>query len=135
MATPNNGRDRLIRVHGPALPVVRLTADPVPMPAVRLTLPLAPGADGEERRRALHALVKKLNEMEAIGGRPGVWVDGTLSRVGDGEVVIVLAPYDLTDAVETCKRIANILFHASPGVTVKVFAAGEPDTPVYELAA
>ena len=82
----------------------------------------------------LHLLVGKLNEMEALGGRAGVWVDGERSGVQGGEVVIVLVPNDPADALATCKRVANILFNASPGVKVKVFVADESETPVYELA-
>ena len=53
-------------------------------------------------------------------------------------MVVVLAPNDPSDAIETCKRVADLLFVAARkvgGVAVKVFAADEPETPVYELAA
>ena len=165
MATPSNERSRLIRVQGPALPVVRLAseaASPVPacerirvhgpaLPVVKLmsepaastatvhfTVPLAAGVDGERKFQTLRSLVEKVNEVEALFDRAGVWVDGTRSDVRDGEVVIVLAPNDPADALDTCKRVADYLFAASrktPGITLKVFAADEPETPVYELAA
>ena len=161
MATPNGERDRLIRVQGPALPVIRLSSEansttPVsklirvpgsvakmipatatPAATVRLTLPLAAGVDGERKFQTLRSLVEKVNEVEALFDRAGVWVDGTRSDVRDGEVVIVLAPNDPADALDTCKRVADYLFAASrktPGITLKVFAADEPETPVYELA-
>ena len=128
----------LIRVGRP-LKRVRLTFKPSARTAtVRLTVPLAAGADGERKFQTLRSLVEKVNEVEALFDRAGVWVDGTRSEVRDGEVVIVLAPNDPADALDTCKRVADYLFAASrktPGITLKVFAADEPETPVYELAA
>lgn len=128
----------LIRVARP-LKHVRLTFGPAaPTPTVHLTVPLAAGVDGERKFQTLRSLVEKVNEVEALFDRAGVWVDGTRSDVRDGEVVIVLAPNDPADALDTCKRVADYLFAASrktPGITLKVFAADEPETPVYELAA
>lgn len=119
----------------PSVPLVRLRAEPiVPAATVRLALPLSAAGSGAQVFGRLHALIGKLNEIEDLGGRAGVWVDGVRSGVRDGEVVIVLAPNDPADAVETCKRIAHLLFNASPGVTVKVFVADAPETPVCELA-
>ena len=106
--------------------------------SVHLRLPLIGGADGERMFQTLHAVIGKVNEVEALFGRAGVWVDGELSGVQDGAVVVVLAPNDPTDGVETCKRVADYLFAAArkgAGVTVTVFAAEQPETPVYELAA
>jgi hypothetical protein len=129
----------LIRVSGPALPVVRLRSERVePVATVVLRVPLAPGADVEGTFKRLRSLVAKVNEVEVLLDRAGVWVDGNRSGVQNGEVVIVLAPNDETDALDTCKRVSRILFDAlnnAAGVTVRVFAANEPETPVYELAA
>jgi hypothetical protein len=164
MSGPDDERGRLIRVQGPAMPVIRLASEvdprapvaelirvqgspiplirltdrPVPTATVRLTLPLQTGADGEAMFQTFRTAVEKVNEVEALFGRSGVWMDGTLSHVKDGEVVIVLAPNDSSDARETCKRVADYLFAAARsagGVRVKVFEADRPDTPVYELAA
>lgn len=121
----------LIRVSGP-LKRIRLTFQPVA--SVRLTFPLPVAGDGARVFDKLNAIIGKLNEIEALDGRAGVWVDGARSGVQGGEVVIVLVPNDPADALATCKRIAHILFNASPGATVKVFAA-ESEAPVYELAA
>lgn len=101
MATRNGECDRLIRVQGPALPVIRLASETnsttpvsklirvpglvakmIPAPAtpaatVHLTLPLVTGADGEKVFQTLRALIEKVNEVEALFDRRGVWVDGT----------------------------------------------------------
>lgn len=128
----------LIRVKGPALPPVTLRSEPLtPTATVRLSLPLMSGDHGSRMFDTLHALVAKVNETEALFGRAGVWVDGERSGVQGGEIVIVLAPNDVADAVETCKRVADYLFAAArktAGFTVKVFES-EADAPVYELAA
>jgi hypothetical protein len=126
------------RLSRPALSVVELMAEPIPPVAtVRLALPLAAGDDGNRMFQTLRSLIEKVNEMEALFNRAGVWVDGTRSDVQGGEVVIVLAPNDPVDALETCKRVADYLFAASRktrGIVVTVFAADQPETPVYELA-
>ena len=76
----------LIRVGGP-LKRVRLTFEPTTPPAtIRLTLPLATGADGAKMFRTLGKLIEKVNEVEALFGRAGMWVDGTRSDVFGGEV-------------------------------------------------
>ncbi|MBM3983187.1 MAG: hypothetical protein FJ304_23530 [Planctomycetes bacterium] len=124
-------RGPLIRV---SRPLKRVTLTFAPAASVRLTLPLVGGADGERTFEKLAAIIRIVNEMEALWNRAGVWVDGARSGVQGGEVVIVLVPNDTADALATCKRIAHILFNASPGATVKVFAA-ESEAPVYELAA
>ncbi|HEY1186693.1 MAG TPA: hypothetical protein VGE74_03500 [Gemmata sp.] len=106
-----------------------------PTATAHLHLPLVGGADGERMFQKLNAVIGKVNELESLLDRAGVWVDGTRSGVQNGTVVLVLAP-DPTDAVETCKRVADYLFAASQkggGITVKVFAADQPETPVYEL--
>jgi len=95
---------------------------------------LANGSDAEVIKDRMYSLAAKINEMEVLEGRPGLRIDETSSGAQEGEVVLVLVPNDSANAIETCKRIANILFNASPGVTVKVFVADQPDTPVYELA-
>ena len=85
----------------------------------------------------LCSLIAKINEIEAIYSRAGVWVDGTRSGVRERLIEIVLAPNDPTDAIATCTRMAKILFESldhSKGVTIRVFASDKPDTPVYELA-
>jgi uncharacterized protein with GYD domain len=165
MTTPNNERDKLIRVQGPALPVVRLASEadsstpvselirvqgpalqvvklmsePVtPIATVQLTLPRVAGAEGERRVQTLRSLIEKVNEMEALFDRTGVCVSKTALSVGEGEVVIVLTPNDPTDALETCMRVAKLLFEAARktgGVALRVFKADEPETPVCELAA
>lgn len=129
----------LIRVKGPALSPVTLRSEPLqPTATVHLAVPLAAGDDGTRLFATLHSLVTKVNEVEALFNRAGVWVDGAQSDVRNGEVVIVLAPNDADDAVETCKRVADYLFAASrkvAGATVKVFTADKSEKPVYELAA
>ncbi len=136
--SPTASTGEWVRLARPALPVVKLMAEPAaPTATVHLTLPLATGDDGERIFKTLHALIEKVNEMEALFDRAGVWVDGTRSDVRDGEVVIVLAPNDPTDAIDTCKRVADYLFAASrkaPGITLKVFVADKPEAPVYKLA-
>lgn len=124
-------RGPLIRV---SRPLKRITLTFRPAATLRLTLPLPAAGDGARVFDKLNSIIRVVNEMETIWDRAGVWVDGERSGVQNGEVVIVLAPNDPTDALATCKRIAHILFNASPGATVKVFAA-ESDAPVYELAA
>jgi hypothetical protein len=163
MATPRNDRDKLIRVPGPALPVVRLASEvdpstpvserirvqgpalpvvklvsePVaPIATVQLTLPQATGTEGERRVWTLRSLIAKVNEMEALFDRAGVCVSKADS--GAGEVVIVLTPNDPADALETCMRVAKLLFEAARktgGVSLKVFQADKSETPVCELAA
>ncbi|MBM3983188.1 MAG: hypothetical protein FJ304_23535 [Planctomycetes bacterium] len=126
----------LIRVKGPALPPVTLSSDPTSSAFAVLTLPLVGGNSGEQTFVALNSIILKINEIEALCGRAGVWVNGTRSGVREGRIEIVLAPNDPTDALGTCKRVANYLFAAfnTAGTTLKVFAA-ESDAPVYELAA
>ncbi|MBP3958549.1 hypothetical protein J8F10_25145 [Gemmata sp. G18] len=127
----------LIRVGHP-LKRGTLSFEPVPQVVTILELPLIGGEKGEHALAVLHSIVQKVNEIEALRGRAGVWVDGVRSGVREGKVEIVLAPNDPTHAVETCKRVADYLFAAArqtPGVVVKVFAADQPETPVYELAA
>jgi hypothetical protein len=127
----------LIRVHGPALPVVTLMAEPAtPVTSVNLRLPLG-ASNGERMLEKMHSLIARVNEIESILDRPGVWVDGARSGVQDGNVVMVLVPHDQTNAVETCKRLADQLFAAVrtfAGVTIKVMSAENPEKPVYELA-
>ncbi len=162
MATPNNERSKLIRVQGPALPVVRLISESDPtasvselirvqgpaLPVVRLMAePVEPATleathpagtpQGEREFGTLSAFVGKMNEAEQLYNRPGVRIDAERSGVRDGKVVIVLAPNDPTDAIETCKRVADYLFAAIrtiPGATVRVMVEGQPDKPVYEMA-
>jgi hypothetical protein len=121
----------LIRVGHP-LKRARLAFEPVAIMHLRRLL--TNGADADTLTHRLYSLAAKVNEMEVIEGRLGVRIDEASSGAQAGEVVLVLVPNDPADALETCKRIANILFNASPGVTVKVFVADQPDTPVYELA-
>jgi len=119
-------------------PVVRGTLTFEPVVTTEVELPLPGGADGGPMFETIHAVLGKLNEIEAQLGRPGVCVDGERSGVRDGKVVLVVTPNDPAGAVETCKRIADFLFAAVrtvPGVTVKVFSAESPDKPIYELAA
>lgn len=128
----------LIRVSGPALPLVTLMSEPpVPPATVRLALPFTKERDGNHLFQMLHSVIEKANEMEAFNSRAGVRVDGARSGVRGGEVVLVVAPNDPDDAIETCKRVADYLFaaaRATRGVTVQVFATDAPDAPVYELA-
>lgn len=124
-----------LRVKGPPLPTVVLRGEPCAAASVHLRRPLADGTDAEAVKERMLALAGKVNEMEVIEGRAGIRFDEARSGVRAGEVVIVLAPNDPADAIETCKRVAKILFNASPGVVVKVFAADEPETPKYALPA
>jgi hypothetical protein len=114
---------------------IEMNFDPVLSAVAVLELPLLGGENGERTFSTLNSIIQKVNEIEALGGRAGVWVDGVRSGVREGKIEIVLAPNDPTDALETCKRVAKILFSASPGLTVRVFAADQPGTPIYELAA
>jgi hypothetical protein len=160
VATPENNRDRLIRVRGPALPVAALVSEPdlaepvselsrVRGPAVRVVALMSepvepaileaahPAAGGKNEVGRLSSFIEKLNEADSIFNRPGVRIDESRSGVRDGRVVLVLTPNDPADAVETCKRVADYLFAAIrtiPGATVRVFVADQPDKPVYELA-
>jgi hypothetical protein len=126
----------LIRAGRP-LKRVAPTPDPVPSAVAVLELSLVGREQGERTFTTLNSIIQKVNESEALSGHAGVWVDGVRSGVRDGKIEIVLAPNDPTDAVGTCKRFADYLFAAlrQPGLTVKVYAADEPETPVYELAA
>lgn|GEM_PF-6656839 len=135
-ANPTAPASELIRVQGPALPSVTLRSDPPPVVTV-LELPLTSGEKGEQTFAVLNSIIQKVNEIEALFGRAGVWVDGTRSGVCEEKIEIALAPNDPTDAIETCKRLADYLFAAvrnTSGVTVKVFTKDQPDTPVYKLA-
>ena len=124
----------LVRVSGPALPVVILMSAPAPVATVHLRRPLADGDDAEAIRRRMYSLTGHVNAMEAEEQRAGLSLDEARSGIRAGEVVLVLVPNDPADALATCKRVANILFNAARGVTVKVFAADQPNAPVYELA-
>lgn len=132
--SPTAAPSELIRVKGPALPQVTLRSEPLqPTATVHFVVPLAAGDDGTRLFATLHSLVTKVNEMEALFNRAGVWVDGTRSDVRNGEVVLVLAPNDAADAAETCKRVADYLFVASrkvAGATVNVFAVDKSEKPV-----
>lgn len=163
MATPENNHGCLIRVRGPALPVVALASEPnltepvgeliraqgpalpvvvlpsEPVESAVLEAAVPPFANGEAERAygSLSAMIGRLNDFRSLANQPGLSVDEARSGVRDGRVVLVLTPNDPTDAVETCKRVADYLFAAIrtiPGATVRVFAADRPDTPVYELA-
>jgi hypothetical protein len=117
---------------------IEMTFEPVPPVVTVVELPLLGEDKGEQTFASLNSIIQKVNEIEAIRGRAGMWVDGTQSGVREGKVEIVLAPNDPTDALNTCKRVARILFellNSAAGITVKVFAADRPDAPVYELAA
>ena len=120
-------------------PLKRMTDTMQAVPAVVtiFELPLVGGATGDQTFAVLSSIIQKVNEIETLCGRAGVWVDEARSGVREGKIEIVLAPNDPTDAIATCTRMAKILFESldhSKGVTIRVFASDKPDTPVYELA-
>jgi hypothetical protein len=128
---------------GPLIPVSRPMKsvghpfEPVATPYIELGLPLSHGVDADQIYRKLNSLVRKVNEMELLFDRAGVWVDGLRSGVREGMVVIVLTPNDPADPLETCKRIADQLFATTrpvAGVLVTVRAVDQSEMPLYPLA-
>jgi hypothetical protein len=94
---------------------------PVSDVSAEVEAPFGVNEDGERLLGTLNALVEKVNECEALFGRPGLRVNGERSGLRDGRVLVVVGPNDPTGAVETCKRIADQLFAALrtvPGITI-----------------
>ena len=128
---------------GPLIPVGRplkrvgLHSEQAALAYVELALQLVGGADGPRMFEKLNSLVVKVNEMESLFDRAGVWLDGSQSGVRDGKVVIVLTPNDPADAIETCKRVADQLFATTrplAGMIVTVRTADQLEKPLYQLA-
>ena len=121
------------RLSRPAIPVIVLAAEPS-FSSVELAFPRI---DDKPKIENLAALVERLNELEALFNRPGVTIDAERSGIRDGKTVLVVSPNDPTNAIETCKRVADFLFaivRPITGVTVRVFSADEPGKTIYELA-
>jgi hypothetical protein len=120
-------------------PVVRgaVTFVPVVGAHIELTLPIISEDDGNKKFDLLNSAIGKLNELEALFDRPGVSVIGPQSGLLDDKVVIFIMPNEPTDAIETCKRMADWIFatvRTLAGVAIRVLSAESPDKPLYKLA-
>lgn len=105
------GDGPLVRVGGP-LKRLRLTFRPAPPVVTVLELPLVGSGRGEQTFAVLRAIIEKVNEIEALHGRAGVWVDAERSGVREEKVEIVLASNNPSDAIEARKCVATILGEA-----------------------
>jgi hypothetical protein len=126
----------LIRVNRPVTRGI-LKLVPVLGTHIELTLPISSEGDGKRKFELLNMAIRKLNELEAMFDRPGVCVIDGESGLREGKVVLFLAPHEATDAIETCKRLADCIFatvRTLAGAAIRVLSADSPSKPLYELA-
>jgi len=121
-------KGKLIRVSGPALPPVRLSAGPVAGASLELAFSMSGGVDEALLGRVV-TLIDRLSEFETSLGGPGVTHDPERSKTDGGAVRLVLVPNDPTGATERLTAFGRV------AATAVELVVGAPVTVVLHPAA
>jgi|GEM_PF-4539387 hypothetical protein len=131
--TPASPSVEELIVRAPVLPPVAYGIERAA--CVRVSVPLPDPTKRDEVLRRFQSLVVFVNQIAALTDRSRMMISADHSGTRDGEQVLTLIPCDAEGALETCKRVAHLLWGAQVGSAVRVYDAEKPEAPVFEIAA